>query len=88
MMSKAQVLAALIAGLAVAAPPAAHALFSRHQDQPWCAAFNDSIRDCGYLTIAQCRAAISGVGGLCELNPFYRGSAAQLRRYDRRRQPR
>jgi hypothetical protein len=84
-MAKARLLAALVAGVALAAPTTADALFSRHQNHPWCAAFNDSIRDCSYLTIAQCRAAISGVGGLCEVNLFYRGPEPRRRRAKRKR---
>jgi hypothetical protein len=42
----------------------------------WCAVLGngmDGARDCGYLTIEQCRATISGIGGDCELNQFYTG---------------
>jgi hypothetical protein len=39
----------------------------------WCAVytFDIEIRECGFVTIEQCRASISGVGGYCEPNPFY-----------------
>ena len=30
-------------------------------------------RNCGFMTLEQCRAAISGTGGFCEPNPFYKG---------------
>ena len=41
----------------------------------WCAvySYDVEIRNCGFVTIEQCRAAISGVGGYCEANPFYTG---------------
>ena len=41
----------------------------------WCAiySFDVEIRNCGFVTIEQCRAAISGVGGYCESNPYYTG---------------
>jgi hypothetical protein len=41
----------------------------------WCAVYtyDVEIRNCGFVTIAQCRAAVSGVGGYCEPNPFYTG---------------
>jgi len=29
--------------------------------------------NCGFITLAQCRATISGVGGACAFNPFYDG---------------
>ena len=30
-------------------------------------------RNCGFVTLEQCRAAVSGVGGYCNINPFYDG---------------
>jgi Protein of unknown function (DUF3551) len=43
----------------------------------WCAQYNggegDGGRNCGFVTIDQCRAAISGIGGICEPNQFYTG---------------
>jgi len=43
----------------------------------WCAVYGGG-RDgggtnCGFLTLAQCRDTISGVGGTCTPNPFYNG---------------
>lgn len=29
--------------------------------------------NCGFVTLAQCRDTISGVGGTCSPNPFYDG---------------
>jgi hypothetical protein len=29
--------------------------------------------NCGFVTIEQCRATISGIGGSCEPNQFYTG---------------
>jgi hypothetical protein len=40
----------------------------------WCAVY--SGRDgsnCGFVTIEQCRATVSGIGGFCEPNQFYTG---------------
>jgi hypothetical protein len=42
----------------------------------WCAQYglsDDAGRNCGFVTWNQCMAAISGVGGTCEPNPFYTG---------------
>jgi len=40
----------------------------------WCAQFNISGgTNCGFVTYEQCRAAISGMGGICTPNPFYTG---------------
>ncbi len=54
--------------------PAAHA-----DPYRWCAHFHNSrgggefANECYYVTLKQCRDAISGVGGTCEPNPFYDG---------------
>jgi len=42
---------------------------------PWCAQYGGDAtgaRNCGFSTVEQCRAAISGNGGFCEANPMYR----------------
>ncbi len=41
---------------------------------PWCAVYGGrggGGTNCGFLTIEQCRATISGMGGFCEPNQFY-----------------
>ena len=41
----------------------------------WCAAYGTpGGTNCGFLTIEQCRATLSGNGGSCEPNQFYTGS--------------
>ena len=44
-------------------------------EYPWCAVYGEPMgaKNCGFSTLAQCRAAISGNGGYCEANPFYTG---------------
>jgi hypothetical protein len=37
----------------------------------WCAYFSDGVDDCSYYTFRQCQTAISGVGGMCGVNPHY-----------------
>ena len=41
----------------------------------WCAVYGDNGggTNCYFLTLEQCRAAISGMGGFCEPNQFYDG---------------
>ncbi len=41
----------------------------------WCAQYGGrgGGTNCGFVTLEQCRATISGMGGLCEPNPFYTG---------------
>jgi Protein of unknown function (DUF3551) len=47
----------------------------------WCAEYsgNDGNNgtNCGFSTLAQCRATISGIGGSCYENPFYNAPAAR-----------
>ena len=52
----------------------------------WCAVGNDGGTNCGFVTIEQCRATISGMGGTCEqkqvvppnLSPAARFAAPKL----------
>jgi len=42
----------------------------------WCAQYGGHEgggTNCGFVTIEQCRATISGMGGFCVPNPFYTG---------------
>jgi hypothetical protein len=41
---------------------------------PWCAVYSGDGgggTNCGFLTIAQCRATVSGIGGFCAPNQFF-----------------
>ena len=42
---------------------------------PWCADYSAGNggggTNCGFLTIEQCRATVSGIGGFCVPNQFY-----------------
>lgn len=42
---------------------------------PWCAVYSGGMggggTNCGFSTIAQCQATVSGIGGFCQRNPFY-----------------
>jgi len=39
----------------------------------WCAAAGgrNEYRNCGYFSLQQCRAAVSGVGTFCQPNPYF-----------------
>jgi hypothetical protein len=40
----------------------------------WCAVYGGrggGATNCGFITLAQCRATVSGIGGFCEPNQFY-----------------
>jgi hypothetical protein len=56
----------------------------------WCSNYmgeDGGSSNCYFMTIEQCRANVSGVGGFCSPNPFYRGAATadeELRRKKRR----
>ena len=40
----------------------------------WCALYTGNHgMNCGFITIEQCRATVSGLGGFCEPNQFYTG---------------
>jgi uncharacterized protein DUF3551 len=43
----------------------------------WCADYAygglSGAKNCYFLTLEQCRATVSGVGGTCVPNPFYTG---------------
>ena len=41
----------------------------------WCARYSGNAdgMNCGFITIEQCRATVSGIGGFCEPNQFYTG---------------
>jgi len=51
---------------------------SSHADPyRWCAVYsggdNGGGRNCGFVTLQQCRDTVSGIGGWCEPNGFYTG---------------
>ena len=50
-------------------------------EYPWCAQYNGGEmgggRNCGFETIEQCRATVFGIGGDCQPNPFYQGTAGR-----------
>jgi hypothetical protein len=48
----------------------------------WCAHYSGeggNGSNCYFMTLEQCRWAISGAGGRCSPNPFYTGSTAPRR---------
>ena len=45
----------------------------------WCAIFSGDlggVRSCYFMTLEQCQATVSGVGGNCSPNPWYTGATA------------
>ncbi len=57
-------------------------------EYPWCAVYSESTvgaTNCGFVTLAQCRAAISGAGGGCYQNPAYVAASPPPKRHRDRR---
>ena len=73
---------------------AASSAFDAAQADPyrWCADYTVlggiGARNCYFVTLAQCRATVSGVGGMCVENLFYDGIGATGSRPARRIKPR
>jgi hypothetical protein len=67
------VLAGLVVPAALA-PSSAPAYEMPYDPYPWCAVYSGDGgggTNCGFLTIEQCRATVSGIGGFCAPNQFY-----------------
>jgi hypothetical protein len=67
---------ALAAFLPTALPVSSHLnIYVKPYDPyPWCTVYagrDFDGKNCGFLTIEQCQATVSGVGGFCEPNQFY-----------------
>jgi hypothetical protein len=60
------ILAIAVAAVVSLAPRNAHA----ETYYPWCAFYDEWTYNCGFVTMAQCLATISGVGGVCRRNPY------------------
>jgi len=61
----------VLAASALLAPSQARA----NIEYPWCAVYGGmggGASNCGFTTLEQCRATVSGIGGSCEPNQFYR----------------
>src|SRR5262245_22144585 len=57
----------------------------------WCADYGmagSGAVNCYFVTLAQCQAAVSGVGGYCKPNPFYDGLPVNGQSAPRRGRPR
>ncbi len=42
-------------------------------EYPWCARYDWTTYNCGFVSFRQCLATIGGIGGRCEPNPRYVG---------------
>ena len=59
--------------LGVVITTAAAGTGARAQNYPWCADYDGSFggRNCGFTTLEQCQATVSGIGGFCNRNNTY-----------------
>jgi hypothetical protein len=59
-------------------------------EYPWCAQYgggtNGGGRNCGFVSYEQCMETSRGMGGFCERNLFYPGSASDTSQSKRKRQ--
>ena len=63
------------ATVGILAAASAFATRAEAQNYPWCAnygsAFGDGGTNCGFTTLQQCMATVSGIGGSCDRNTQY-----------------
>ena len=41
------------------------------REYPWCARYDWTTYNCGFVNFQQCLTTIQGMGGRCEVNPRY-----------------
>ena len=63
-----------VAAIFVPAAPAAA------KEPAWCAVYRNGGNNCGFHTHEQCMAAVSGIGGFCNRNPFAEPERPAVRR--------
>jgi hypothetical protein len=60
------------------------------QNYPWCAYYGGGDmgggENCGFTTIEQCMATVSGIGGMCQVNTQYVPPAGAPRQHARVRE--
>jgi Protein of unknown function (DUF3551) len=83
-----KVMAALVMVPVVLTQTPASAYDLPYDPYPWCAQYSGDGgggTNCGFSTIEQCRADVSGIGGFCVRNQFYNpgyASAARVQKND------
>ena len=78
----------VMAALVVVPVVLTHTPASAYDPYPWCAQYSGDGgggTNCGFLTIEQCRADVSGIGGFCVPNQFYNPGQTSARRAYKRR---
>jgi len=77
-------LAVVLGAIALSASVSAATAQTKYDPYPWCAEYGagrggDVGTNCYFMTLDQCRAAISGNGGFCRRNTFYTGPVETAR---------
>jgi hypothetical protein len=71
--------------LAVLAISSAIGRRAEAQTYPWCAIYggggNGGATNCGFSTFQQCMEDVSGIGGFCQLNDWYKPPLAAPSRH-------
>ena len=62
---------AVTGALAILLLAAAPSNQAQAREYPWCARYDWTTTNCGFVSFQQCLATISGIGGRCEQNPRY-----------------
>ena len=82
-----KVMAALVVVLVILTQTPATALPC--DNTRWCADYSAGMggggTNCGFFTIEQCRATVSGIGGFCVPNQFYNPCGESASRHARHR---
>ncbi len=61
----------LVAGVFVFAAMAQMGGTAQAREYPWCARYDWTTSNCGFVSLNQCLATVSGIGGRCEPNPRF-----------------
>ena len=61
----------LVGIFAMALPLLATPAQAQAREYPWCARYDWTTSNCGFVSFQQCLATIYGIGGRCEPNPRY-----------------
>jgi Protein of unknown function (DUF3551) len=50
--------------------------YAEAQTYPWCALYTKDSASCSFVTLEQCMADVSGIGGFCQKNDWYKPTSA------------
>jgi Protein of unknown function (DUF3551) len=70
MMTRSAASLCTLAFMAIATPSA--------QAGEYCSTNSSGMRGCGYTSLEQCKASMSGINGSCDRDPFYKDANSAL----------